>query len=113
GRAAPANTRRNRGQGHHRRPIRSDPIGWTAVDAPVMALVGPLQPADQLAVEVCRAGEAAAGQERGLQVAVGPLHQPFSLWIGWPALQDPDAEGAPEGLGITRQLRPTALPRAD
>ena len=53
-----------------------------------MPPVGQPQPVAQLGVEVRRPLEAAAGQERGLQIAVGPLDQPLGLRIT--RITDPD-----------------------
>lgn len=44
----------------------------------MLGLVGADQPLGELGVEVGRRGEAAAGQERGLQIAVGSLDQPLA-----------------------------------
>ena len=73
-----------------------------------------LQPLLQLGVEVARAGEAAAGQERALQIVVRPLDQALAP-PGRRGLQTSTfaAEGAAERLALRGQLDPPAAPAPD
>ena len=50
----------DRRQGHHRGPVLGDPVGWTALDDPVMAVVGQRQPSRELSVEVGHRSEGPA-----------------------------------------------------
>jgi hypothetical protein len=68
---------------------------------------GPLgqgQELGELAVEVGRAAEAAAGQERALQIIVEAFHQAFGLRVARLADDHPDALGAAEPLTVGGQL---------
>lgn len=56
-----------------------DPVGRASLQGAVDAPVGLGRPVGQLDVEVGRRGEHPAGQERGFQMAVGPLDRP----LGW------------------------------
>ena len=124
-RGAPPGHRRHRRQRQHRGPVGLDPVGRGAAQHPAMPLVGQHQPVGQLGVEVGRRGEAAAGQERGLQIAVGPLDQPLGLRIARVADQDLGAQHptkrvrrlgqdrlAAGAAGRPRPPRPTPAPAA-
>ena len=100
----PAGLRSDRRQGKHRRAVRLDPLGGSASDPPVHAAVGAAEPGAQLRVEVLGVTEASTGQERGLEVAVGPLHQALGLRVAWFAEHDLDPERPAEGLGGGREL---------
>jgi hypothetical protein len=80
-RAAPPGHRSNGWEGQHRRPVSADPVGRGTAQHPPRPLVDQPEPVAKLGVEVSRRGEAAAGQERGLQIAIGPLDQPLGLRI--------------------------------
>ena len=77
------------------------------------ALVRPPQPPNELAIEVGDALEAAAGQEAGLQIAVGPLDQALGLRVRWGAQAHAHAEGAPERLELAGQHLAGVPPLAD
>ncbi len=73
------------GSSHHTSP-RADanwrPVGRPATEPPVMTGSGPHQPIAQLPGEVGGAGKRPAGQEGGLQIAVGAFDQALGLRIG-------------------------------
>jgi hypothetical protein len=102
---------RHRRQGQHRSAVGVDPVGRGAAQHPPAPLVDQRQPVAKLGVEVRRRAERAAGQERGLQVAVGPLHQPFGLRIARVQDQDLGAQHPTEPMRLLGQdrLAPAAL----
>jgi hypothetical protein len=111
-RRPPPGRRRDRRQGQHRGTIGVDPVRRRAAQRAAVPLVGQREPAGELGVEVRRRGEHPAGQERGLQVAVGALHQALGLRIARLADHDLGAEHPTErvrGLGQDRDA-PAALP---
>lgn len=69
----------DRGQRQHRLPISADPLGRCAAQHPADPLVDLGQPGLELGVEVARRGERAAGQERALQVVMGPFDDALVL----------------------------------
>ncbi len=77
------------------------------------AVVGRDEPAAELAVEVGHVGEAPAGQEAGLEVAVGPLDEALGLGVAPLAQDGADAERAPEGLELLGEDHVPAPPAAD
>jgi hypothetical protein len=60
---------------------------------PAWSLVHPLQPLGQLGVEVGRATEAAAGQERGFQYAGGQVCSMFGEGLAEPLAREPQRYG--------------------
>src|SRR5207244_10296800 len=79
----------------------------------VEAVVGPPDPAVELAVEASRVLEAPAGQEARLHIAVGPLHQPLRLGIGALAQPRPHAQRPPEALEGLGEDHPASPPLSD
>jgi hypothetical protein len=89
----PAGRRRNRRQSQHLLPLGNDPIARCAAQRPAWSLVHPLQPLGQLGVEVGRATEAAAGQERGFQYAGGQVCSMFGEGLAEPLAREPQRYG--------------------
>jgi hypothetical protein len=67
---------------HEASEVGGDPVGRRATRRPPAPRAHQREPVMQLGVEVMRADEAAAGQERGLQVVVRHSKAPFLLWLG-------------------------------
>ena len=79
----------------------------------MVALIGPGQPDPELGVEVAGTAERAAGQERGLQILVGPLDQPLGLRIRGRHRITLIPKRPAEGLHRLGQLRTPGPPRPD
>ena len=99
GRGPPPGRRGDRRQRQHRRLVRGDPVGRGAAQRPPRPGVHQREPVLQLGVEVGRAGERPAGQERALQVVVGPLDDALGLRLGGlaaPPPSPPACRGTPD-----------------
>jgi hypothetical protein len=79
----------------------------------VHTVVGPTQPAGQLAVEIVDVGEAPARQEARLEIAVGALDYPLGFGIPRRAQACTDAQGAAERLELTREDLAALAPLPD
>ncbi len=88
-------------------------VGRGASQRPPGPGVDQRRPLAKLGVEVCRGREPPARQERGLQVAIGPLDQALSLWVRGLADHHLGVQGAAECLALRRQLRLPGPPPAD
>jgi len=93
--------------------VRGDPLRRGATEHPATAGVDQDEPLLQLGVEVSRASEAAAGQERGLQVVVGPLDDALVLRLAGLEHDHLRPEGAAEGLALAGQFGLAMTPAAD
>ena len=82
GRRPPPGRRRDRRQRQHRGPVGGRPVGRRAAQRPRAAGCSPA-PASRRSwvLKSAGRGERAPGQERGLQVAVGPLDQALGLRV--------------------------------
>jgi hypothetical protein len=107
--SSPAGGRRDRRQRQHARTVGLDALGRRTAQGTPWSLVDQREPAAQLGVEVRRRAEGPPGQERGLQVPVGPFDQPLGLGVGRVAQHDPGAQHPTEGL---RRLGQHAHPAA-
>jgi hypothetical protein len=112
-RRPPSSRRGHRGQREHPLAVGGDPIGRRAPQRAATAGVDQGEPLLQLKVEIVRAGEDAAGQERALQVVVGAFDQALGLRVGRFAHDHLGCEGAAEGLAFGRELHPAAAPAPD
>jgi hypothetical protein len=112
-RCPPAGRRRDWRQAQHRGAVGVDPVGRGAAQRATMPPVGQAQPAVELGVEVGRAGEAPAGQKRGLQIAVGPLDQALGFRVGRADQHDFGAEHATKPMRGLGQDRDPAAALAD
>ena len=106
GRRPPPGRGRDRRQGEHRLPVGGDPLGRRATQRPPRPGVHQREPLLQLGVEVGRAGEAAAGQERALQVVVGALDQALGFRVAGLQHQHLRPQRAAERLALGRSARP-------
>ena len=106
GRGPPPGRRGDRRQRQHRRLVGGDPVGRGAAQRPPRPGVDQRQPVLQLGVEVRRAGERPAGQERAFQVVMGPLDQPLGLRVGGLADHHLGPQRAAERLALGGQLGP-------
>ena len=78
----PVHVGQQRRQRHHGRQVLVDALRRPAPQPRVDPHVGlGLQPVAQLGVEVVTPGEAPAGHEARLQIAVGPFHDPFAFGV--------------------------------
>jgi hypothetical protein len=111
-RVGPAGHGRDRRQRQHRGTVRRDPVDRGAAQRTTLPAVGEGEPADQLVVEVRRRAEDPAGQERGLQVAVGPLDQALGLRVTRLADQHLGAQHPTKRVRLLGQdrLPPAPLP---
>jgi hypothetical protein len=109
----PPRARRHWRQPHHLRAVSLPALGRSASEPAVVALIRLSEPDPELGVEVSRRGEAASGQKRCLQVAVGALHQPLGLGVARAALNDLDPQRAPEALHRLGEHRAPRPPRPD
>ena len=82
GARVPADLRRHRRQRQHRGPVRSTRSSGRQPSTRIQRPLAFGQPGPQLGVEVDRDGERPPGQERRLEVVVGPLQQTLRLRVG-------------------------------
>jgi hypothetical protein len=83
---------RNRRQSQHRGLVLADQLRRPRTCPPDQPGVGPGQPLTELGIEILRRYEGPAGQERGLQELVRPLHHALALRIVGLDLHDPGRE---------------------
>ena len=91
----PVHVGQQRRQRHHGRQVLVDALGRPAPQPGVDPHVGlVLQPVAQLGVEVVTVGEAPAGHEARLEIAVGPFHDAFAFGVALGQHDRAHAEGA-------------------
>ena len=112
-RRPPPRRGRDRRQGEHRLAVGGDPVGRRAAQRPAAAGVDQGEPLLQLSVEVLRAGEAASGQKRALQIVMRAFDQTLRLRVGRFADQHLGRQRAAEGLALGGELHPAAAPAPD
>lgn len=89
------------------------PLRRAGVQGAVHPPVGDLWPPSRLRVEVGRGGEEATGQERGLQIAAGPLDQTLGLRVAGPAQDHLAGRQAGQGGELLPQHGSSLAPASD